>query len=151
VRAGRVGATWVEPVETRRIETKRLDRSALLSQKRLVSCGATVPRYTSPLALQISFDRLRTALKRRLPCNYRRIYARLCYPARRQQKRFLTGNDLLSQGVSPQVPSALEGLTSWFGMEQGVSPPLESPEEPYLAYGFKAAHHQLSAIQHPKN
>ena len=49
-----------------------------------------------------------------------------------QQKRFLTGDDLLSQGVSPQVPSALEGLTSWFGMEQGVSLPLESPEEPSL-------------------
>ena len=58
------------------------------------------------------------------------------YLALRQQKRFLTGNDLLSQGVSPQVPSALEGLTSWFGMEQGVSPPLESPEEPCLAYGL---------------
>ena len=25
---------------------------------------------------------------------------------------------------------------TWFGMEQGVSPPLESPEEPYLAYGL---------------
>jgi hypothetical protein len=48
------------------------------------------------------------------------------------KKRFLTGDDLLSQGVSPQVPSALEGLTSWFGMEQGVSLPLESPEEPHL-------------------
>ena len=40
------------------------------------------------------------------------------------KKRFLTGDDLLSQGASPQVPSALESLTSWFGMEQGVSPPL---------------------------
>jgi len=34
------------------------------------------------------------------------------------------GNDLLSQGLSPQVPSALEGLTSVFGMGTGVSPPL---------------------------
>ena len=67
------------------------------------------------------------------------------------KKRFLTGDDLLSQGVSPQVPSALEGLTSWFGMEQGVSPPLESPEEPHLAYGLRAAYYRLSAIQHPKN
>ena len=40
------------------------------------------------------------------------------------------GNDLLSQGPASQVPSALEGLTTWFGMEQGVSPPLELPEEP---------------------
>ena len=43
-----------------------------------------------------------------------------------------TGNDLLSQGPTPQVPSALEGLTAWFGMEQGVSPPLESPEKPFM-------------------
>ena len=62
------------------------------------------------------------------------------------EKRFLTGDDLLSQGVPPQVPSALEGLTSWFGMEQGVSLPLESPEEPYLTYGFKATHYRLAAI-----
>ena len=40
------------------------------------------------------------------------------------KKRFLTGDDLLSQGVSPQVPSALEGLTSEFGMGSGVSLPL---------------------------
>jgi hypothetical protein len=44
------------------------------------------------------------------------------------------GNDLLSQGPTSQVPSALEGLTSWFGMEQGVSPPLESPEEPSMPF-----------------
>ena len=43
-----------------------------------------------------------------------------------------TGNDLLSQGPAPQVPSALEGLTTWFGMEQGVPPPLESPKEPFM-------------------
>ena len=61
------------------------------------------------------------------------------------KKRFLTGNDLLSQGASSQVPSALEGLTSWFGMEQGVSPPLESPEEPYLAMALDACY-WLSAI-----
>ena len=42
------------------------------------------------------------------------------------------GNDLLSQGPTSQVPSALEGLTTWFGMEQGVSPPLEPPEEPFM-------------------
>ena len=55
-----------------------------------------------------------------------------CFNFGNKTKRFLTGDDLLSQGASPQVPSALEGLTSWFGMEQGVSPPLLSPEEPYL-------------------
>ncbi len=39
------------------------------------------------------------------------------------------GNDLLSHTVTSAVPSALEGLTSRFGMELGVSPPLASPEE----------------------
>ena len=47
-------------------------------------------------------------------------------------KKGSPGNDLLSQGPPSQVPSALEGLTTWFGMEQGVSPPLESPEEPFM-------------------
>ena len=39
-----------------------------------------------------------------------------------------SGDDLLSQGVSPQVPSALAGLTSVFGMGTGVSPPPWPPE-----------------------
>jgi hypothetical protein len=42
------------------------------------------------------------------------------------------GNDLLSQGLAPQVPSALAGLTAWFGMEQGVSPPLQSPRGSFI-------------------
>jgi hypothetical protein len=41
------------------------------------------------------------------------------------------GNDLLSQGVAPQVPSALADLTTGFGMGPGVSPPLESPRDLY--------------------
>src|SRR5205814_5441733 len=40
----------------------------------------------------------------------------------------ISGGDLLSQGVSPQVPSALAGLTSVFGMGTGVTPPLWPPE-----------------------
>src|SRR5256885_1038814 len=39
-----------------------------------------------------------------------------------------SGGDLLSQGVAPQVPSALAGLTSVFGMGTGVTPPLWPPE-----------------------
>ncbi len=39
-----------------------------------------------------------------------------------------SGDDLLSQGVSPQVPSARAGLTAVFGMGTGVSPPPWSPE-----------------------
>ena len=38
------------------------------------------------------------------------------------------GGDLLSQGVYPQVPSALAVLTSVFGMGTGVSLPLWPPK-----------------------
>jgi hypothetical protein len=38
------------------------------------------------------------------------------------------GGDLLSQGASPQVPSARADLTAVFGMGTGVSPPLWPPE-----------------------
>ena len=37
------------------------------------------------------------------------------------------GDDLLSHAVTHAVPSALEGLTSVFGMGTGVSPPPLSP------------------------
>jgi hypothetical protein len=42
------------------------------------------------------------------------------------------GDDLLSHGVYPAVPSALAGLTSLFGMGRGVSPP---PSSPFLKGG----------------
>ena len=40
-----------------------------------------------------------------------------------------SGGVLLSQGRSSQVPSALEGLTSVFGMGTGVTPPLWPPKD----------------------
>jgi hypothetical protein len=46
-------------------------------------------------------------------------------------KKSPLGNDLLSQRVAPQVPSALVGLTAGFGMEPGVPPPLQSPRRPF--------------------
>ena len=39
------------------------------------------------------------------------------------------GNDLLSQGATPQVPSALASLTTGFGMLPGVPSPLKSPRD----------------------
>ena len=39
-----------------------------------------------------------------------------------------TGGDLLSHTLSGAVPSALEGLTSLFGMGRGVSPPPLPPQ-----------------------
>ena len=50
----------------------------------------------------------------------------------REIQKGSSGNDLLSQGPASQVPSALEDLTAWFGMEQGIAPPLKSPEEPFM-------------------
>ena len=49
------------------------------------------------------------------------------------------GNDLLSHARARAVPSALEGLTSEFGMGSGMAPPTSSPEKLYggrpAAYG----------------
>ena len=45
------------------------------------------------------------------------------------QKKKSLGNDLLSQGATPPVPSALASLTTGFGMGPGVPPPLESPRD----------------------
>jgi hypothetical protein len=39
----------------------------------------------------------------------------------------LLGDDLLSQGATPQVPSALVSLTAGFEMGPGVPSPLQSP------------------------
>ena len=44
-----------------------------------------------------------------------------------QEKK--SGSDLLSRAVSRGVPSALEGLTSVFGMGTGGTPPTLPPEK----------------------
>ena len=41
--------------------------------------------------------------------------------------RFTPGSDLLSHTVTSAVPSALEGLTTVFGMGTGVAPPASPP------------------------
>ena len=52
-------------------------------------------------------------------------------PLRRGALSSETGGVLLSQGISPQVPSALVGLTAVFGMGTGVAPP---PWPPRLVF-----------------
>ncbi len=52
--------------------------------------------------------------------------------AKRSKNGIKMGDDLLSHGVYPAVPSALAGLTSLFGMGRGVSPP---PSSPFLKSG----------------
>ena len=47
------------------------------------------------------------------------------------------GDDLLSQGVAPQVPLALTGLTTGFGMGPGVPPSLQSPRDSFKKEGRK--------------
>ena len=48
-----------------------------------------------------------------------------------------SGSDLLFRAVSSQVPSALKGLTSVFGMDTGVTPsPL--PPEIYMRFSFSS-------------
>ena len=44
-------------------------------------------------------------------------------PHKETAPKFKSGDDLLSHQVTLAVPSALEGLTSEFGMESGVAPP----------------------------
>ena len=59
------------------------------------------------------------------------------------------GGDLLSQGASPQVPSARAGLTAVFGMGTGVSPPLWPPETVRSAgvlHRFHGEHHASGRV-----
>lgn len=54
---------------------------------------------------------------------------RICKPILGNKKTSSVGSGLLSQGPASQLPSALEGLTTRFGMGLGVPPPLEPPTE----------------------
>ena len=46
------------------------------------------------------------------------------------------GGDLLSHTVTSAVPSALEGLTSVFGMGTGVAPPVRPPGTGKASYAI---------------
>ena len=60
-----------------------------------------------------------------------------------------SGGDLLSQGVSPQVPSALAGLTAVFGMGTGVTPPPWPPEILLLLGTDRLAGERGAAVRPP--
>ena len=81
---------------------------------------ATLPDAASP---EGSSEPLLTQLAPELSPERRRAARRRLETSRR------TGGDLLSQGVAPQVPSALKGLTALFGMGRGVSPSPKPPEK----------------------
>ena len=52
----------------------------------------------------------------------------------------MPGGDLLSQGATPQVPSALAGFTSVFGMGTGGSLPLSPPDKSLSVELTRALH-----------
>ena len=51
----------------------------------------------------------------------------------------MPGGDLLSRGTAPQVPSALAGFTSVFGMGTGGAPPLSPPDKSLNVKGCQPA------------
>ena len=58
------------------------------------------------------------------------------FHAYNRRKKESVGNDLLSQGATPQVPSALASLTAGFEMGPGVSSLLRSPTDSILLVSF---------------
>jgi hypothetical protein len=61
-----------------------------------------------------------------VPCAQPAAHRPTIWPRRALSKK--TGGVLLSQALASQVPSALRGLTSLFGMGRGVSPSLKPPK-----------------------
>ena len=90
-----------------------------------VGCAlkAEVNRVSQPKRavrpLQGSNAKIEVAVRRLMTKN-RRTFVRQFY--------LESGGDLLSRTVTSQVPSALKGLTSVFGMGTGVTPSLSPPE-----------------------
>ncbi len=60
----------------------------------------------------------------------------------------LPGSDLLSQGIAPQVPSALVSFTSVFGMGTGGSSPLSPPDKPVSCLALQALHSEHASSIH---
>ena len=58
-----------------------------------------------------------------------------------------SGSDLLSRAVSSQVPSALKGLTSVFGMGTGVTPSLSPPERAIFFFRALTTAQRIELIQ----
>src|SRR5215203_6880010 len=99
-----------------------------------------------------AYLRARRSTPRSAPCIYRplprpgdtSLASRQCHRitgANPETKAEKMGDDLLSHGVYPAVPSALAGLTSLFGMGRGVSPPPSSPFQKSGKYSIlKPAH-----------
>ncbi len=83
--------------------------------------GVMLPFFPARQAGESSGTPARSADKKEPPSSSPKRGGRGCT----QEK---SGSDLLSHAVSRGVPSALEGLTSVFGMGTGVTPPTLPPE-----------------------
>ena len=86
---------------------------------------ARVPPSPHPIALPCSPSRLLSAS---IPSNPKTTKKEKPEDLSFKLLYLDSGNVLLSRAVSSQVPSALKGLTSVFGMETGGTPSPSSPE-----------------------
>ncbi len=141
LRAGPRPRPWVRrparrrPAATTRVGTNRPDERRRASPTRRRSAGS---RSRRGAAKDGTTDSGTAAAYPGQPGRKRRTRPR------RASFKEKSGGDLLSQGVSSQVPSALVGLTSVFGMGTGVTPPLWPPksvvknEQPPVAWGARA-------------
>jgi hypothetical protein len=109
-------------------QLERLDREALFLALYLGG-GMAYAIYFTRIRFRLPFDWLLIAVDAmflaRLLARKQEQKATAASPIEGtdgRQKR--SGDDLLSRAVSRGVPSALEGLTSVFGMGTGVTPPI---------------------------
>jgi hypothetical protein len=120
---------------------RRVRRSACARSSPLPRRGRS-PCRSRPLAAPPSRRAVRKAPENDKRAAFRR--PAVCYEK--------TGGVLLSQALAGQVPSALRGLTSLFGMGRGVSLSLEPPEKgerPRPPQSFKTAqrHNEYQKIR----
>ena len=96
-----------------------------------VRCGSPVPpKFGRDRSARFGYAKRGPALSSATPCS-----------------RKLPGGDLLSQGVAPQVPSALAGLTSVFGMGTGGSLPLYPPDKSSSDSAPRALHSEHVSLE----
>jgi hypothetical protein len=105
VRVSQADASLFGPGEA----VRRIGRKAMVIDARHVRSGAAIIPQSDAGTNPLHVERIA------MPTGQNR--GKMKYP----------GDDLFSQGVPPQVSSALESLTSVFGMGTGGSSPLASP------------------------
>ena len=126
-------ASAVEAPGGARRGTTRSERSGRLTPaygpQRLLLCAIHGQRSTGRALLPLTLfsGRHQASISMLLACGFP-ARKRPVPPPRHGSGNNYSGDVLLSQGATPQVPSALAGLTSVFGMGTGVTPPLWPPE-----------------------